>query len=52
MKGSPVLIRYADLSRDPDKSAYAESRVMPSCGLGSLVVAGFGWLIPRHNLGV
>jgi RNA-directed DNA polymerase len=29
-RGSPVLIRYADLSRDPDKSAYAERRVMPS----------------------
>jgi RNA-directed DNA polymerase len=25
-----TLVRYADLSRDPDKSAYAESRVMPS----------------------
>jgi RNA-directed DNA polymerase len=24
------LVKYADLSRDPDKSAYAESRVMPS----------------------
>ncbi|MGH2882822.1 MAG: group II intron reverse transcriptase/maturase, partial [Solirubrobacteraceae bacterium] len=29
-KGSPVLIRYADLSGSLDKSAYAESRVMPS----------------------
>ncbi|MBV9197591.1 MAG: reverse transcriptase N-terminal domain-containing protein [Solirubrobacterales bacterium] len=30
---SPALIRYADLSRDPDKSAYAERRVMPSAPL-------------------
>jgi RNA-directed DNA polymerase len=28
--GSPVVIRYADLCRARHKSAYAESRVMPS----------------------
>src|SRR6266699_1245899 len=29
--GSPVVIRYADLSRVRDKSAYADSGVMPIC---------------------
>jgi len=31
-RGLPMYrpVRYADLSGDPDKSAYAESRVMPS----------------------
>jgi RNA-directed DNA polymerase len=33
MKGYPVLIRYADLCGSPHRSAYAESRVMPSWGL-------------------
>jgi RNA-directed DNA polymerase len=27
--GSPVAVRYADLSGRPDKSAYADSRIMP-----------------------
>jgi len=27
--GTPVLVRYADLSGRPDKSAYADSRIMP-----------------------
>ncbi len=47
-----TLGRYADLSRDPDKSAYAESACYAERRPGSPVVAGFGWLIPRHNLGV
>jgi len=29
MRNSPVVVRYADLSGCPDKSAYPESRVMP-----------------------
>ena len=43
--GSPVVVRYADLCRARHKSAYAESRVMPT-GLveglpgGQVVVAG------------
>ena len=34
--------RYADLSRCPDKSAYAESRVMPSLGWDCPWLLGFG----------
>jgi RNA-directed DNA polymerase len=41
-KGSPILIRYADLSRDPDKSAYAERRVMPSEAWDRLWLLGIG----------
>jgi hypothetical protein len=40
MTGCPVLIRYADLSRCPHKSAYAEFRVMPSSGLSACVCRG------------
>jgi RNA-directed DNA polymerase len=29
IKGSPVVVRYADLCRHPHKSAYAEFRIMP-----------------------
>jgi RNA-directed DNA polymerase len=36
------FVRYADLSRDPDKSAYAESRVMPSGGWDRLRLLGIG----------
>ncbi len=28
-KNSPALVRYADLSGRPDKSAYADSPIMP-----------------------
>jgi RNA-directed DNA polymerase len=39
--GTPVLIRYADLSRTRDKSAYADVRVMPRwLGSGGAAVAG------------
>jgi RNA-directed DNA polymerase len=31
-RGTGILVRFADLSRSLDKSAYAESRVMPSSG--------------------
>jgi retron-type reverse transcriptase len=41
--GSPVLIRYADLCGDPHRSAYAESRVMPSGGGNPWLAAGIGW---------
>jgi hypothetical protein len=39
-----VLEGDADLSGSPDKSAYAESRVMPSCGRILFVVEGIGWV--------
>jgi RNA-directed DNA polymerase len=42
MAGSPVLIRYADLCRARHKSAYAESRIMPTLmadGLASWLLA-------------
>ncbi len=39
---SPVLIRYADLSGSLDKSAYAESRVMPSETWDRLWLLGIG----------
>jgi retron-type reverse transcriptase len=39
-KGTPVLIRYADLCRDPHRSAYAERRVMPSGCLDRLWLLG------------
>ena len=42
MKGSPVLIRYADLCGHRDKSAYAESRVMPSGRRDRRWLLGFG----------
>jgi hypothetical protein len=37
-----VLIRYADLSGSLDKSAYAESRVMPSEAWDRLWLLGIG----------
>jgi RNA-directed DNA polymerase len=42
MTGCPVLIRYADLSGSLDKSAYAESRVMPSEAWDRLWLLGIG----------
>ena len=39
---SPALIRYADLCGSPHKSAYAESRVMPSWCWNLPWVLGFG----------
>jgi RNA-directed DNA polymerase len=39
-KGSPMLIRYADLCGSPHRSAYAESRVMPSGAAGRLWLLG------------
>jgi RNA-directed DNA polymerase len=41
--GSPVLVRYADLCGDLHRSAYAESRVMPSPGRNPCEMAGIGW---------
>ncbi|MCA1679708.1 MAG: hypothetical protein LC777_12550, partial [Actinobacteria bacterium] len=41
--GSPVLIRYADLCGDPHRSAYAETRVMPSDSRNPCLAAGIGW---------
>jgi RNA-directed DNA polymerase len=38
--GSPVLVRYADLCRARHKSAYAESRVMPTSSADGLVSGG------------
>jgi RNA-directed DNA polymerase len=37
---SPALIRYADLCGSPHRSAYAESRVMPSGAAGRLWLLG------------
>jgi hypothetical protein len=37
-----VLVRYADLSRCPHKSAYAEFLVMPSWSSDRLWLLGFG----------
>src|SRR5215211_1753974 len=42
-RGTGVLVRYADLCRDPHRSAYAESRVMRSGGRDPCVAAGIGW---------
>ena len=39
---SEALAWFADLSGHPDKSAYAESRVMPSVRGGRCRAAGFG----------
>jgi RNA-directed DNA polymerase len=41
-KGSPVLIRYADLCGDRDKSAYVEFLVMPSWCWDRLWLLGLG----------
>ena len=37
MRGCPVLVRYADLCRRRHKSAYAESRIMPTAAANALV---------------
>jgi RNA-directed DNA polymerase len=37
--GCPVLVRYADLCRARHKSAYAESRIMPTRPADALVRA-------------
>jgi group II intron reverse transcriptase/maturase len=41
-RGCGVLVRYADLSRYRDKSAYAEERIMPSGGRDASSRAGIG----------
>jgi RNA-directed DNA polymerase len=37
------MIRYADLCGSPHRSAYAESRVMPSGCRNACLAAGIGW---------
>jgi hypothetical protein len=40
--GDVVIVRFADLCGSPHRSAYAESRVMPSVGLDRWRLLGFG----------
>jgi hypothetical protein len=39
-RGSPALVRYADLCRVRHKSAYADRRIMPTAGVDVLVSGG------------
>src|ERR687895_612151 len=42
-RGEVLVVRFADLCGFPHRSAYAESRVMPSMGWNPFRAAGIGW---------